>query len=176
MRFIGKIVEGKIAFEKKDILEKAINKNNGKIIEMTISILDKPKHFLYKYLFGILYKSLSSHTGYTVDELHKLSKKQFAVKKVDSFENVPKNHKDKSLYLIDKRKDEVEYYYVQKARNMTSEELRDYIIKIEEHYLDYLDGGIDPSLSNDAIILRKAGMGIEITVDEQKLLEDKYGY
>jgi len=175
MKYLGKIVNGKIIFEKRAVLQKGLDKNNGKFIEMELMILDRPKHFLYKYLFGILFKSLSGYTGYTVDELHKLSKKQFAVKRVASFDDVPKNHKDKSLYLIDKRKDETEYYYVQKARNMTTEELREYILQIESHYLEYLDGGIEPHLTNEAIILRKAGMGVEITADEEKLLEVNYG-
>lgn len=176
MRFIGKIVDGKIVFEKKELLLKTIEKNNGKVIEFEFTVLDKPKHYLYKYLFGILYKSLSHHTGYSINELHKMSKKEFAVKRVESFDDVPSNHKDKSIYFIDKRESQPKYYYVQNARNMSAEELREYIIKIEERYLDFLQGGFDPSLNNDAIILRKAGMGIEITSAEEKYLEENHGY
>lgn len=139
--------------------------------EIEIIILNKPKHFLFKYLWGFLYESMAFFNGdkygVTKDEIHEDMKNLFCMHEVKSFDEIPKRQRKKcSRYkyekeIIDSSAGEahsiVKFIYRDSTSAMTHEEMKLYIAKVENHFFNFMNGNMIEKNQNDANKYRTKG-------------------
>ena len=134
--------------------------NDGAEVEIQITVINKPEHYLYRYLFGFLIKDISSHSGIGVDEIHAMMKERFAKEHVKSWDEVPKRHRKRCqrYEIVSADGEIVDMYYIKSCGSMTHDELMVYVKNVELHFMDFMEGALNIKTQKEAYELRKKGM------------------
>jgi len=156
MKGTGKIVNGELRLEKKffDFLLE----NSDCDLDIELIVLNKPEHYLYKFIWGYLYQDMAKFMQEPVDKIHDELKEMFAKEFVDEWDEVPKRHRKKcERYEIVHDNGARERYYVKSTSSMTHEELKEYLERVEYHYFDFLGGNEDKHIK-EGFSMRMKGM------------------
>lgn len=170
--FNGQVRRGRIVYPSVNHLAREIEfckKNNGKMIETTIKVIDNVTYFLHKYYRGYLLPDITDAMGETSRELiHYNLKKEFLFQKCEAIEDIPSRHKSNcQLYFINLKEDNQKFVgYIPSMAVVTLEEGRNYIIECEKRLFIDLNSSIGNStrtsnLQNyqeEAQSFRKRGM------------------
>lgn len=157
MKGSGKIVNGIVYYSEK--LAEYIKKYEGCEVDIEIIALNKPEHYLYRYLCGFLEKDIASHSGLSMDDVSDMMKEKFATEYVDEWTDVPKRHRAKCLrYERENANGTYTRWYVKSRSSMTHEELQEYVQNIENHFFDFMEGAISKKHEIEANKLRTIGM------------------
>lgn len=148
-----------IIYYPKEVFE-FLTKHNGAEIDLEITVINKPEHYLYRYLFGFLIKDIAQHSGESVGDIHMMMKERFATEHVKSWEDVPERHrKHCDRYEKVNANDEViDRWYIKSAGAMTHEELQEYVKNVELHFFDFMQGALSKKHELEAYEMRKMGM------------------
>lgn len=162
------IINGELRYSK-DILD-FIVANEDEEVEVDLVVINKPEHFLYKYYFGYLLEDMLNHISGSYkgqnsrrekERLHEQMKEMFAVENVISWEEVPKRHRYRcQRFEMMDRTGEIKRTYIKSLSSMTHEEMKKYIMDVEQHYYVFLSGGSnqDKAKSRAGYELRVKGM------------------
>lgn len=159
MRGQGSIREGQMFYSKE--LSDYIKQNEGSECDIEIIVLNKPEHYLYRYLFGFLIKDIHVHSGMSIDEIHITMKDQFAKAFITDWIDIPKRHRKKcERYERIRQSGVIERWYIKSCSSMTHEELMEYVKNVENHFFDFMEGAIKGTKQRqlEAYELRKKGM------------------
>lgn len=157
MKGTGQVVSGKLYLDTK--IMDYIRKNEGLECEVDIVILNKPEHYLYRYLCGFLEKDIAFHSGLSRDEVSDMMKEKFATENVETWDDVPRRHRAKcQRYERLYENGTVERWYVKSRSSMTHEELMEYVSNVENHFFDFMEGAIQKKHEKEAYEMRKVGM------------------
>lgn len=157
MRGTAKCVDGVMFYDKK--VSEYIKEHEGCEFDIDVIAINKPEHYLYRYLFGILFKDMSAHTGMSIDEVHKEIKEKFALEYVNNWLDVPRRHRKKcERYERTEKDDSIKRWYIKSCSSMTHEELIEYTLQVEMHFFDFLEGAIDKKHQKEAYEMRKKGL------------------
>ena len=155
MKGTGRILNGKIYMEKN--LEEYIQKFEEEAVDIEIVVINKPAHYLYKYLHGYLLLSMVEFLGDNKEDLYMDLKERFAMEEVAEWSDIPKRHRAKcQRYEIDNEFTHSKYY-IKSAGAMTHEELKDFVQQIENHYFDFCQGRISDKIQEAAKSYRTRG-------------------
>jgi hypothetical protein len=78
--FYGKITDGKLVLDDRNLMNEFIKRSKDMDIELTISPASKdPSVRQWGYLYSSVYREFALYTGYTIDEVDGAMKKQFMV-------------------------------------------------------------------------------------------------
>ncbi len=156
MKGTGVIVNGSLVIDRN--IQKFIAENDGAELDLEFVVLNKPEHFLYKYLWGYLMLDMSIFMGEDRDDIHDMMKEKFAKAFVDDWSEVPHRHRKKC-----RRFERVHYngavekYYIKSTSSMTHEELKEYVERVEQFYFRFLGGNEDRNIK-EGYHLRVNGM------------------
>ena len=156
MKGTGKIINGELRLENKFL--EFIAENDDADLDIEIVVLNKPEHYLYKYLFGYLYEDMAKFMQEDLLSIHDELKEKFAKCFVDEWDEVPRRHRKKcERFEIVHDNGARERYYIKSASSMTHEELKEYLQRVEYHYFDFLGGNEDKNIKR-GYQLRVQGM------------------
>jgi hypothetical protein len=152
MKGDARILNGKLHLEKK-LLEYVAQYQEG-IADVEIKIIDRPAHYLYKYLHGYLLKSMVEFIGDSKESIYSDLKDLFATDKIEEWDDIPRRHRRKAFgkELMDGSK-----VYTKSASNMTHEELKEFVQNVENHFFEFCQGRIDEKIQDEAREYRKKG-------------------
>lgn len=158
MKGVGRIINGELRLEKKFIEFLLLNEESE--VDVELVVLNKPEHYLYKYLWGYLYKDMCSFMQEDIDELHNDMKDKFAKEFVDEWADVPKRHRKKcERYERVHENGAIERWYIKSTSSMNHEEMKEYIERVEYHYFNFLGGGsMEKGKIKEGYHLRVKGM------------------
>ena len=167
MKGTAVIINGELRLSK-DLLHFVLE-NDDSELDIELTVLNKPEHFLYKYYWGYLLPDIIIHSGLAINknsvnnkakiDLHEEMKENFAKENVDDWTDIPRRHRYKCQRFerIDEH-GEVTRWYIKSTSSMTHEELKDYICQVEQHYFSFLAGHLDPKTQQAAYEMRVKGM------------------
>ena len=157
MKGSGQITGGQIYFNEK--LSEYIKKYEGYELDIELIAIDKPEHYLYRYLCGFLEKDISNHSGISRDEVSDMFKEKFATEYVNEWDEVPKRHRKKcDRYERENANGTITRWYVKSRSSMTQAELMEYVANVENHFFDFMEGAIDKKHQDESKRLRTIGM------------------
>ena len=164
MKGTGRIINGELRLEKKFLDFLLLNEDSE--VDVELVVLNKPEHYLYKYLWGYLYDDMASFMQEDKYNVHDMMKEMFAKGFVDEWDEVPRRHRKKcERYERVHDNGAVERWYVMSTSSMNHEEMKEYIQRVEYHYFDFLSGGSkDNGKIKEGYHLRVKGM-----MDEKQL-------
>ena len=85
MKGEGQIRDGLLFLNK--ALHYYVLKNEEADCLVEIQVIKTPEHYLYKYLFGFLFKDMAEHAGYSVEDIKEEMKDRYAKYKVETCEH-----------------------------------------------------------------------------------------
>jgi len=150
---------GNIRFE--DSIKEYLKNNPDTEADIEIHVLSKPQHFLYKYLDGILIKDIASHSGMSHDEIKDLMKQKFATLDIKNLEEIPRRHRGKRTQIIAmvNTDNEIMFYrWIKSCSYMTHEELKEFVVNVENHFFDFMEGALAVKDQLKNAEYRKIGM------------------
>jgi len=157
MKGSGRIVNGIVYYSEK--LALYIKKHEGEEVDIELVALNKPEHYLYRYLCGFLEKDIAGKSGMAKEDVSDMFKEKFATEYVDDWMEVPKRHRAKCLrYEKEHANGAVTRWYVKSRSSMTHEELQEYVVNVENHFFDFMEGAISKVHQDEAKRLRTIGM------------------
>ena len=157
MKGSGTIKNGLVYFSEK--LADYIRKYEGCEVDIEMVALNKPEHYLYRYLCGFLEKDIAEKSGISKDDVSDMFKEKFATEYVDDWMDVPKRHRAKCLrYEREHDNGAITRWYVKSRSSMTHEELQEYVTNVENHFFDFMEGAINKKHQDEANRLRTIGM------------------
>lgn len=80
---LGRIKDGKVEVQR--FFQSSMPKYEGKSVEIRIEEAGRSVQ-ANRYMWGVVYKLISDHTGYTLEEVHQVFKKKFLTYKKDKYE------------------------------------------------------------------------------------------
>lgn len=156
MRGTGVIVSGELRLDIE--LAMFIMENDDCELDVEIKVLNKPEHYLYKFLWGYLYEDMSMFMQEPKEQIHDELKVLFAKEFVNDWTDVPRRHRKKcERYELVHDNGAVEKYYIKSTSSMTHEEMKDYLQRVEYHYYEFLGGNRDSEVKK-GFHLRVQGM------------------
>lgn len=138
-----------------------IAKNPESECDIEIHIINKPAHYLYKYLHGYLIADIVNHSGIDEDEVIKLMKSKFATVEITDLNEIPHRHRGKRTQIVAfvDSNNEIKYYnWIKSCSYMTHEELKEYVVNVEKHFMGFMEGALDIKKQLEANKFRKIGM------------------
>lgn len=170
MKGEGRIINGVLHLEKR-LLEYVAQFPEG-MADIDIMVINKPAHYLYKYLHGYLLKSMASFIGDNKDDIYFTLKEKHAMEKVESWIDIPVRHRRKCQRLELDNGVAVSRMYIKSASSMTHEELKDFVQAIEQDFFGFCQGRIEEKVSAEAKLYRKKGF---MSTAELKKYEESGG-
>lgn len=134
-----------------------------KDLEVSLKIVDSPKHWQYKYLYGNklvkggigLYHSIGMKMGENdITYLDWVCKRRFLFEPVDGFKDIPKKYRS-NCQVIEKENEIVGY--VKAKRDLTYKKMRVYIEQCEDLLFSELQG----NMSKESLELRDKAFDIK---------------
>lgn len=111
--FKGKVKNGKLLFDERDIFDLWIGQFEDKKVDIIVNRrLDNRSMQANKYLWGVVYETVSQCTGFTPEEVHEIFKKKFL--------SYRKQYKGKS------------YLFTKSTANLNTLEFSEYVEKIKQ--------------------------------------------
>ena len=164
MRGEGTIRDGQVYYSK--TLAEYIHEHEGAECDIDIIIINKPEHYLYKWLFGFLIKEVALHSGNDVDEIKDIMKEKFALEHVKEWGDIPKRHRKKCQRYekVNEHGDVVDRWHVKSCSSMTHEELLEFNRNCEMHFFDFMNTAVayknekDKARIEEAYENRRKGM------------------
>ena len=141
-------------------LREFISKHPESECDIEIHVLSKPQHYLYKYLDGILIQDIAVHSGMSHDEIKNMMKDKFAKIFIDDINEIPRRHRGRRTQIItvvNKEDEIVGYYWIKSCSYMTHEELKDFVVNVENHFFDFMEGALDMRKQMEKYEVRKIG-------------------
>ena len=138
MRGTGIVLGSELRLEKK--LLEFISENDDCEVDVYITVLRKPEHFLYKYLWGYLYRDMQDFQQESRDDINTEMKEEFAKVYVDEWEDIPKHHRKTCQRFERYLQVGVERWYIKSGSAMGHTELKDFVEKVEQHFFGFLAG------------------------------------
>lgn len=160
MKGSGQIINGMVFYSGN--LSEYITKNEGSEVEIELVVVNKPEHYLYRYLFGFLIKDVAKHSGMSINDIHDLMKERFAKEFVDEWIDVPVRHRKRcDRYERENANGTYTRWYIKSCADMTHEELSAYVLLVENHFFDFMSGAIDKMHQEEARLMRTKGFMTE---------------
>lgn len=128
--------------------------------DIEIHVLNKPQHYLYKYLDGILIQDISVHSGMSHDEIKNMMKEKFAKVFINNLNEIPRRHRGKRTQIItvvDRDNNITGFYWIKSCSYMTHEELKEFVVNVENHFFDFMEGALDRKNQLEKYEIRKVG-------------------
>ena len=79
----GEIVDGKFHVDNRELFMQALSQLSGAVEIEVRPVHDRRSSKQNRYLWGVVYKTLSDQLGYTPEEMHEICKIKFNLKKYD---------------------------------------------------------------------------------------------
>ena len=79
----GEVVDGKLMLDNRELFIQALSQLSGAVEIEVRPIRDRRSSKQNRYLWGVVYRVLSDHLGYTPEEIHEICKFKFNLKKYD---------------------------------------------------------------------------------------------
>jgi len=160
MKGTGVIVNGELRLCKE--LAEYVMINDDSELDIDIKVLNKPEHYLYKFLWGYLYEDMAKFMQEPKDKIHDELKMMFAKEFVEDWSDVPRRHRKKcERYEVVHDNGSSEKFYIKSTSSMTHEEMKEFLQRVEYHYYDFLGGNEDKNV--------KAGFQLRL----QGMMDDK---
>ena len=138
-----------------------IKNNPDTEVDIEIHVLNKPQHFLYKYLDGMLIKDIADHSGMSHDEIKTMMKQKFATHDIKDLEEIPRRHRGKRtqiIAMVNADNDIMFYRWIKSCSYMTHEELKEFVVNVENHFFDFMEGALDKKDQLKKAEYRRIGM------------------
>ena len=180
MKGEGQIRDGLLFLNK--ALHDYVLKNEEADCLVEIQVIKTPEHYLYKYLFGFLFKDMAEHAGYSVEDIKEEMKDRYAKYKVETWEDVPKHHRSKCqryerevlIYNEDGSKAEkIERWYTKSLSSMYHDELIEFVKNVEFIFLDFLGGGFNGDKETQFTMHKFRQMGMMSKEELKKFKKEK---
>lgn len=114
--FDGTIQSGKLTLDKRDDFQVHLLSLEGKRVQLTVEKLKMTRSSQQnRYLWGVVYKLISDHTGHSAEELHSAFKYQWSPKVIVGNIIVPKSTRTHDTIEMTE--------YIEKIRRWAAEEL-----------------------------------------------------
>ena len=160
-------------FDYSDEHKQKVNKfkscHSGKRIQITMELIDGPRHHLFKYYFGTLLPSFAEAYGeVNLDYVDKFFlKKDFLFIRIDNdLKNIDRKHNKNNIFIVEDRVDmetgELKPYvvgYIPSKACLTNDEMKEFIKKVEHRLFVDMASHILPELQ-DGSENRVKGMDI----------------
>lgn len=155
MKGEGRIINGVLHLEKK-LLEHVAQFQEG-MADIEITVINKPAHYLYKYLHGYLLASMAQFIGDRKEDIYFTLKEQHAMEKVETWLDIPVRHRRKCQRLELDNGVAVSRMYIKSASSMTHDELKEFVQAVENDFFGFCQGRIEEKMSREAKQYRKKG-------------------
>ena len=155
----AEVIDGRIQYRDIDYtkkIHKFKEQNEGEKINVTIEKYETPEYFQHKYYRGYLLPDVAKAYGERDTEyVHRFElKKDFALIPVDSAEDIPQKYKSKCVVYVQDVEIDGEIKtrvagYSKSCADMTYDEMKEYILKVEHRLFVDLSGHIGMDRSGD---------------------------
>jgi len=152
----ARVLNGQLSVEQREKLNTFCVHYNGKEIHISYEVIDRALYYQHKYYRGFLLLDVSEACGERdLEYVHeKILKRQFLYFDIYDISQIPKYHrKDVQIYLSS---DNVVVGYVPSTGVLTFEEMKTYILKVENFLFMDLCQCINPEHQIEAKKIRDA--------------------
>ena len=137
------IIDQKIIYMNKNFMAEieTLKANDGQYGECVFEIIDRVQHFQHKYYRGPLIDEICGKVGERDTEyIHFEMKKKFLYREVESAKDIKSRYRGRCIVFMN---DNAEVKaYIPSTGDLTFEEMRDYILKVEEFLIHEINGSM----------------------------------